>query len=271
MKEMKNNPLSSMPQFVKFPVQTREEFRAFWKERMQPDLSIRIGPNWREQLIESRNSPRPFYVWADRWGGFFGPLRNLVGVERLCELFYDDPAFVEEMMDADADLIIAIMSQVLDVVPVDMFSFWEDMAYKTAPLLSPEMARRYMLPRYQRVTEFLRGRGVEYIALDSDGRIDSLIPIWVDGGINVLYPFEVQCGMDVISVRKEYGRDLRLIGGVDKRAIAHGREAIDTELERVRPLIAEGGYIPMTDHTIPPDVKYSDYRYYLAKLREVCA
>lgn len=270
MREMKNNPYSSMPQFVKFPVTTREEFRAFWKERMQPRPEERIGPDWREQLAALRASNVPIVIISDRWGGFFGPLRNLVGVESLCTLFYDDPGFIEEMMDADADFIIAMMDRILDAGPIDAFAFWEDMAYKTGPLLTPKLARRFMLPRYKRVVEFLRGRGVQWIGLDSDGRIDALIPVWLDAGLNFLYPFEVQAGMDVNRVRREFGRDLRIWGGVDKRAMAEDRDAIEAELARVKPLIEEGGYIPMADHSCPPDISWPNYVYHMRRLKEVC-
>ncbi len=270
MRQRKDQPMSSMPQFVRFPVETREDFRRFWAERMRPDLEARIGEGWQEKLRAERAQPLPFIVISDRWGGFFGPLRNLVGVERLCTLFYDDPAFVEEMMDANADLTIAIMDQVLEVISIDAFAFWEDMAYKTGPLLSPAMARKYMLPRYRRVVEFLRGRGVEIIGLDSDGQIDPLIPVWLDAGLNMLYPFETQAGMDVLEVRRKYGKDLLIWGGIDKRAVAHGPAAIDAELERVRPLIEEGGYLPHTDHSFPPDVSFANYRYFMGKLAEVC-
>jgi len=119
VKEFRTNAASSMPQFIRFPVETPEQFRRFWKERMQPDLSARIGPNWQQALKDIRSRDYPFIVWGANWGGFFGPLRWLLGVENLCMMFYDDPGFVEEMMDADADLIIAIMGQILDVVDVD--------------------------------------------------------------------------------------------------------------------------------------------------------
>ncbi len=271
MRELKNNPMSSMPQFVKFPVETREEFRRFWRERMQPDLKLRIGPDWQDRLRTLRAESFPLIVISDRWGGFFGPLRNLTGVERLCTLFYDDPAFVDEMMDANADFIVAMMSQILDVIDIDAFAFWEDMGFKTAPLLSPKHARRHMLPRYRRVADYLRSRGVTYIGLDSDGMIDPLIPVWLDAGLNFLYPFEVQAGMDALAVRRKYGKQLRIWGGVDKRALAQGPAAIDAEMERIRPLIAEGGYIPHTDHSIPPDVSFANFQYYTRRLAEVCA
>ena len=269
MRELKNNPMSSMPQFVRFPVETRDDFRRFFKERMQPDLAARIGADWKERLAEINARDYPFVVISDRWGGFFGPARNLLGVERLCMLFHDDPAFVEEIMDAIADFIISIMGQILDHTTVDVYGFWEDMAYRNAPLISPEMVRKYMLPRYRRVVDFLASRGVTFIALDSDGQIDSLIPVWLDAGINTLYPFEVQAGMDVVAVRRKYGRRLRMWGGIDKRALATGPEAIDAELARVAPLVQDGGYIPGLDHSCPPDISYANYCYYMEKLRTI--
>ena len=269
MRERKDNPYSSMPQFVRFPVETREDFRKFWQERMQPDLSARIGPDWKEQLGDLRDRDYLLVVFPDRWGGFFGPLRNLVGVERLCMMFYDAPAFVGEMMDADADFLIQMMDQILEYTDVDVFGFWEDMAYKTGPLISPHLVRKYMLPRYRRVVDFVMSRGVEFICLDSDGDCSSLIPMWLEAGINILYPFEVQCGMDVVKTRREYGRDLRMWYGVDKRALAKGPRAISAELARVAPVVEDGGYVPGTDHSIPPDVSYANYRHYMKAMRNM--
>jgi uroporphyrinogen decarboxylase len=269
MKERKDQPFSSMPQFLKFPVETPQEFRAFWAERMQPDLTKRVGPDWSQRLRMLRSQPMPLIIVSDRWGGFFGPQRNLTGVQNLCTLFYDDPVFIEEMMDANADFIIAIMDQLLDVVEIDAFAFWEDMAYKAGPLLSPRLARQYMLPRYRRVVDFLNGRGVRYIGVDSDGLIDELIPIWLDAGLNFIYPFEVQAGMDVLQVRRKWGKELRLWGGYDKRALAIGREAIDAEMQRLRPLMLEGGFIPHTDHTCPPDISFENYCYFMQRMHEI--
>ena len=178
MREFKKNPLSSMPQFIRYPVETREDFRKYWRERMQPDLSQRMGPDWREKLHRFRNREVPFVVIADRWGGIFGPIRNLVGVEDLCTLFYDDRAFLEEMLEADADFLIGTLSQMLGETDIDVFAFWEDMAYHTAPLISPQLARKFMLPRYRKVVDFGRSHGVRLFGLDSDGNIDPLIPLF---------------------------------------------------------------------------------------------
>lgn len=269
MRERKDNPYSSMPQFVRFPVETRDDFRRFCAERMQPDLVARLGPEYGQFLSSLRARDYPLICMADRWGGFFGPLRNLMGVERLCMAFYDTPALVEEMMDFFADFIIAMMDRILQHTDVDVFGFWEDMAYKTGPLISPEHVRRYMLPRYVRVVDFLRSRGVGLIQLDSDGQVEALLPVWMDAGIDLIYPFEVQCGMDVVAARRKYGRGLLMYGGIDKRALARGREAIDAEIARVRPLLEEGGYVASPDHSLPPDVSFDNYRYFMERLGRV--
>ncbi len=266
MRERKEQAYSSMPQFLRHPVDSRESFRKFYRERMQPDLIGRIGQDYAERLAGYRQRDYPLIVCADRWGGFFGGLRNLVSLEKACELYYDDPDFVEEMLDGIADFIIAVMAKVLDYTDIDVFGFWEDMAYKTAPLIGPTLVRRFMLPRYQRVVEYLKSRGVAWFALDSDGKIDELVPIWLEAGINILYPFEVQCGMDVNRIRTEYGRDLRIWFGLDKRALAIGPSAIDVELARVRPLLEDGGYVPGLDHSMPPDVPFANYCYYMEAL-----
>jgi uroporphyrinogen decarboxylase len=266
MREFKENPLSSMPAFIRFPVETREDFRKFWAERMKPDLGARLGPDWREKLAAHRDRDYVLVVLADRWGGFFGTLRNLVGVERLCTLFYDDPAFIEEMMEADADFLIAMLSQMLEYTTIDVFGFWEDMAYKAGPLIGPNLVRKFMVPRYRKVIDFGRSKGVKWFALDSDGDVNLLIRPWMDAGIDLLYPWEVQAGMDVNKIRKEYGRDLRLLGGMDKRALVQGKEAVDAEIARHKRLIDEGGFIPMLDHSAPPDISYENYCYFMERL-----
>ena len=266
VREFKKYGKSSMPQFLRFPVETREEFREYAKLRLQPNIEERMGPNWIEVVKSWRIDDQPLWLVADRWGGFFGGLRSFVGPETACRMFYTDPAFVEEILDTLADFLIAMMDRILEHIEVDIFSFWEDMAYKSGPLIGPDLVRKYLLPRYKRVTDYLLGKGVKWVALDSDGDVDLLIPIWLEAGINLIYPFECQCGNDVVALRKKYGRELRMFGGFDKRTLVEGPAAIDRELRRLQPLIEEGGFLACTDHGIPPNVPYSHFMYFMRRL-----
>jgi len=259
MREFKQHRDASMPQFIKFPVESDQDFDRLAQERLGLNPEARFSAEWKQRVAAWEDSEWPRRCWADRWGGFFGPLRNLMGLEGLCVAFYDQPALVERMMAQRAEAIIAITGRVLEHTSFEVFWFWEDMAYKGGPLINPKVFRRLALPHYRRVCDWLRGRGIEHIWLDSDGDIRDLIPIWLNAGINGLWPFEVQAGMDVVGIRRRYGHALAMAGGIDKRAVAQGGEAMRHEVDRVMPLVEDGGYIPGLDHSAPPDISWADF------------
>jgi len=291
MREFKEHTDTSMPQFVKFPVESRAEFEAFAAERLTLNAQKRFPPDWRLRVATGKlhavagganvkasgygdqtalaaptaavPDENPRLCWADRWGGFFGSLRNMLGLENLCCAFYDNPSLVERMMEERADAIIQITEEVMKHTRIDAFWYWEDMAYNHAALVDPRMYRSFAFKHYRRVNDWLRSKGIRHIGLDSDGRISELIPIWVDSGITHLWPFEVQSGMDVVQVREKYGKDLALIGGIDKRACTHGIEEIHREVDRVMPLVEQGGYVPELDHSVPPNLSWPNFIEYV--------
>jgi uroporphyrinogen decarboxylase len=136
------------------------------------------------------------------------------------------------------------------------------MAFKTGPLISPAMFQRLMVPRYRRVADFLRREcGCEFQLVDCDGRINELAPLWVDAGINVLFPLEAP-HTDPYAIRKALGDRVVLRGGFDKKPLIEGPAAIDREFARLKPLLDGGRFIPGVDHRVPPDVPLEHYRHY---------
>ena len=290
MREFKERSDTSMPQFVRFPVETSEDFEQFAAERLSLNVEDRFSPVWKQQvaagqlhgvagaanitaggdeegIVGERAQESPRKCWADRWGGFFGSLRNMMGLENLCLAFYDQPKLVERMMEERADRIIEITNEVLKHTDIDVFWYWEDMAYKHGPLIDPKLYRRFALKHYRRVNDWLRSRGIRFIGLDSDGEVAGLIPLWIESGINMLWPIERQSGMDALEVRRTFGRDLIIMGGIDKRLLVPGGDAMRSEVDRVMPLVQDGGYIPELDHSVPPDVSWPNFCEYIAYLK----
>lgn len=255
-----------MPKFVEWPVKDRTSWEEY-RKRLDPDISERWPDNWDSyvQRINARSKPISLSV-----GSFYGYLREMVGTERILYMFYDDPGLIEDMMEQICYMEYAIIKRVVKDIRVDLATFWEDMAYKAGPLISPAMVRRFMIPRYKRITELLRSNGVEVIFVDSDGNVSELIPLWLESGINYVWPLEVAAGNDIIALRREYGKDLILGGGIDKRALIKGKEAIREEvMSKVPELLEQGGYLPCVDHAVPPDVTFDNYCYYINLIREV--
>ena len=253
--------------FLEFPVTTRQDYYRLREERLAPNLEQRLSENWSE--LKDMLKHRTFPLMYGGNLGFFNHPRRLVGLERLMTLFYDDPDLVRQMINDTVDLLIAIYDPVLSELPGDCAMISEDMCYKTGCFISPAMFREFMLPAYHRLVDFYRGHGMDIIYLDTDGDVTDLIPLLMEAGVTGLHPFEVTGRCDIVDIRKAYPR-FQIMGGVDKKKIAMGRQAIDEELERKIPFVFEGGgFIPFIDHTIPPEVSWDNFCYYRRRLSEL--
>ncbi len=257
----------TLPHFLRGPVQNREDWERLKAERLQPSLTGRLPQSWPRLLEEYRARDYPLSIGTRH--GFFGTPRWLMGVEQLLVAYYDDPDLIRDMNAYLTDFWIAIYDQIIAQVKPDAAVLWEDMCYKTGPLISPALCREYMVPHYKKLTGFFRDHGIKIILLDTDGNLTELIPLFIEGGITALYPFEVAAGMDVVEVRKAYPR-LAILGGLDKRKLAESKAAIDEELEARLPFMLQfPGYIPYVDHLVPPDISWQNFTYYRQRLKEM--
>ena len=254
---MKNNP--GLQQFIKYPVTCKKDWEVL-KKRLTPETPGRFG-------CKSENNV-PVTIGGGHLCGFFSFLRETMG-DDCYYMMYDDEGLVRDMLNFQAERIKYFIQTATSDANVDRLFIWEDMCYKNGPLISPEMFRSFLSEHYTSVCETARSCGISVIDVDSDGCIDSLIPLWVESGVNMLHPFEVQSGMNVNRVRKIFGNDFAMRGGIDKRALAKSRYEMDIELERIKPAYETGRYIPHADHSIPPDVSFSNYLYYLDKLKKL--
>ncbi len=167
-------------------------------------------------------------------------------------------------------LEIEVIKRVVKDIRIDQATFLEDMAYNAGPLISPAMVRKFMMPRYKKIINLLHNNGVDIIFVDSDGNVNELIPLWLEVGINHVWPLEVAAGNDAVAMRKKYGKDLILGGAIDKRALIKGKKAIREEvMSKVPFLLEQGGYFPTIDHMVPPDITFENYCYYINLMREV--
>lgn len=255
-----------MPRYLERPVKDRATWNEY-RKRLDPYTPERWPSDWWGFVEKTNSEDTPTLLMME---GFFGILREWMGVENLLYMFYDDPNLVEDMMDHMLYFMMGIAQRVLKDIRVDFIRFWEDMAYKTGPLISPDMFRKFMIPRYRQVTDFLHSHGIDVIHVDSDGNINELVPLWLEVGINFHWPLEVAAGVDAIALRKKYGKDLILSGNIDKRVFARGKEAIREEVMSKVPFLLEtGGYLPSLDHAFPPDISLEGFRCYLNLLREI--
>lgn len=259
-----------MSQWLVYPVRDRDTWER-WKQRFDPTAAVRYPLYWDDyrRCVAGRDYPLGIHA-----GSYYGWLRNWVGMEHLALWYYDDPDLVHEMTEFVGDFMLRLIDRALTEIPdLDYALVWEDMAMKSGPLISPQLFREFMTPVLRRVTARLNEAGIDIIMVDSDGNVDELIPLWLEAKVNLIYPLEVASDCDPLEYRRRYGRDVLLLGGIDKRALRDGcgRAEIEAEvLSKVPELVRQGGYSPFVDHAVPPDVPYENFAYYMDLIREIC-
>lgn len=244
--------------------------RASWEEH------YKWRYQWSEQRVNQallqqlKNTPRDTPLGL-HCGSLFGHVRDVVGLVGISYLQLDDEPLFREILDTVADICYRNVELALQSgVDFDFAHFWEDICFKNGPLVNPNVFRECVGPHYRRIADLVNAHGIDIVSLDCDGCIDALLPIWFENGVNTMFPIEVGTwNASIAPWRAQYGQGLRGVGGTNKTVFAHDRAAVDAEVERLKPLVELGGFIPCPDHRIAPDAKWDLVRYYCDRMHAV--
>jgi len=257
----------SIPAEIDHLLKDRASWEEHYKWRFQWSDKRIDRARLKRLKTQKRDSPIGLHC-----GSLFGNIRTMLGIEGVSYLYVDDEPLYREIIDTVGDVCYRNVELTLKLgagVGFDFAHFWEDICYKNGPLVSPKVFREYVGPHYKRITDLVRRHGIDIVSLDCDGWIDALLPVWFENGVNTMFPIEVGTwDASIAPWRKQYGKELRGVGGMNKTVFAHDRAAVDAEIERLRPLIELGGYIPCPDHRIPPDAKFENVCHYAQQLRK---
>jgi len=251
--------------WIKCPVENRDDWDRI-KSRYDIDDPGRFPADFVQRCALAADRDWPLVIGVS---GPFWQLREWWGFEGLCMLMMDDPDFVAEMADFWMTFLSGMLERLLPHVVPDSLFISEDMAYKAKSMISMDMARTFCMPSWKAWTRQVMDAGCPTVDIDSDGYIGELIPLWIESGVNVCNPIEVAAHCDIVEFRQTFGKNMAYRGGVDKRCIARGGQALTDELKRIAPVIRDGGFIPSCDHGIPSDVSWNNYLDYCRQLAEL--
>lgn len=250
----------TIPHYLGSSITTPADWANVKAERFDlqhPARTVNLAPLLAEHP-ETRDYP--LGVWC---GSMIGKIRDMLTFEGLSYAIYDYPAMVEDMVETSCQMVEKFLDQVLPHFQFDYAAGWEDICYKGGPLVSVKFFNAVVVPRYKRIHQKLAAHGVDIWWIDCDGDVRPILPGFLEGGVNCLFPYEVNSCTHPGDLFREYGKELRIMGGFDKMALGAGREAIKAYMDTLVPLVERGGYIPFCDHRCPPNVKQEDYLYYL--------
>lgn len=246
----------------------REAWETLYLPKLQMSMD-RINFDALEKVKElNRDIPMGLHL-----GSLAGHMRNMLGVEEMSYMYVDDEDLYVEIANTMCSLCYECAKAILETgVKFDYAHYWEDICFKNGPLVSPSVFEEVMGPWYRKIADLVNSYGIDIISLDCDGCIDKLVPIWLENGVNTMFPIEVGTwNASIAPWREQYGKNLRGVGGMNKTVFAKDKAAVDAEIERLLKLIELGGYIPCPDHRIAPDAEFELVKYYCEKLREAVA
>ena len=170
---------------------------------------------------------------------------------------------VEDMVETCCLLVEDFLDQVLPHFDFDYASGWEDICFKNGPIVSVDFFKNVVMPRYKRINKKLKDHNIDIWYIDCDGDVRPILPYFLKGGVNCLFPFEVNGCAHPAELLNEYGMELRIMGGFNKIEMGKDKAAIDAYMNTLVPLVERGGFIPFCDHRCPPNVTPENYLYYL--------
>ncbi len=254
--------IKTIPHYLEFPIKDRPSWERFRDEFLQIGVKERKTKpsHLKNAILESRKAKVPVGFW---YTSFLGELRNWMGFETCAIMSIEDPKLLEEMVGHLTNMKMHYSLDFLKTIEFDFAAGWEDICFNSGPLINPNTFKSIVFPYIKTVIKMLRQHGIDIIYTDCDGNVKTLIPIWLDAGLNCLFPCEIRAGNDPVELRKEYGESLLIRGGFDKFALLEGKESILKELKRLESVVAEGGFIPHIDHRTPDGVSFKNYQYYI--------
>jgi uroporphyrinogen decarboxylase len=261
-----------MPEYKDHPVKDLDSWKRNCLWRLDPADTDRLKHIDATLPSAAAAAGRGDVISQHLVGGYMY-LRSLIGPERLLYTFYDDPDLIHACMQGWFELADAVIARHQRAVTLDELFIAEDICYNHGPLISPAMIREFHFPYYQQLLANIKARQIDssrhlYFQVDTDGFCDPVIPLYRELGLDYMSPFEAASGCDVVRTGREYP-DLRILGGVDKRELAKGKDAIDRMVDAIYPVMRErGGYIPTCDHGVPEEVSLEDYMHFRKRCLE---
>lgn len=192
----------------------------------------------------------------------FDMVQHYLGPEKLLMTIATDPGWISEMFMAHAEFIIKLHGFLVDNgINFDGVFLGSDMGYKNGLLFSPAMYKELFLPVDKLLCDYFHSMDMPVI-LHSDGNINSLIPSIIEAGFDCIQPLEVKAGMDVRELKKEYGDKLSFMGNIDVRLMkTNDLNKIENEIKNKFEIAKKGGgYIYHSDHSVPNDVSFTQYK-----------
>jgi uroporphyrinogen decarboxylase len=258
----------STPEFLEYKVNTPEK----WEEAKARMTVSRDRINW-ERL------EKEFPLWKSEgrwiegvfWFGFDVLHSWMAGTETILIAMLENPEWFSDMVNTYLDRTIAHYDMIWEAgYHFDSIFWYDDMGYKNRTFFSNELYAELLQPIHKRAIDWAHNHGIK-THLHSCGDVMTRVPQLVEIGLDALNPIEIKAGMDLQTLKKEYGNTLVFHGGANALLLDKPAQILPY-IEEILPVVKEnGGYIFSSDHSIPNTVSLENYRLIVEAVKKIGA
>jgi uroporphyrinogen decarboxylase len=176
-------------------------------------------------------------------------------------LLAEDPdrahAFLDRIVERHMKNLERFLSLVGDCI--DVIVFGDDLGMQSGPQISPAMYREFFKPRHAAMWNRAKQLAGVKVMLHCCGGVRELLPDLIEAGLDAINPVQISCsGMDVESLKREFGREMVFWGGGcdTQRILPKGLpEEVRNHVRRqVDVLKRGGGFVFQQVHNVLADV-----------------
>ncbi len=258
---------SGAPEHVGFAVRNRREWEALIRPQLLDERTYERRINFSSYREVRDKCARDERFMTCGVVGPFDQMSPMCGHEYLLMGMAEDGEWVRQMADLYMTVQIRLLAILFEREGLpDGLWVWDDLGFKGRPFMSPAMYRAQLFPAHKKLFDFAHSCGLP-VVLHCDGYVEALIPSLIEAGINCLQPLEVKAGMDLLKLKKRFGDQIALIGGMDELTLeTNDLQVVEAELLTKLPQVMEGsGYVLQVDHSVSPLVEYETYKFFVER------
>jgi uroporphyrinogen-III decarboxylase len=197
-------------------------------------------------------------------------LWRIVGTENALFKLAEEPGRMARFIQRLGDFLVGIVEGQIAAAEGKLSGLyiWGDIAYDKGMFFSPAYWRAVYKPQLMRLCAAAHARGLKTI-YHGCGNASPLFEDMIEAGVDGYNPLEAKAGLDVVDLKRRFGKRWAFNGNIDVRVLAtNDREAVRREVMRKLNAAKGGGYILQSDHSMPDNVAPDTYDYVIQLARE---
>lgn len=255
---------SGTPEHIGFTIDSPEK----WKEYRQPLLETnrqRLGDltTIKKALAYGRQAGK-FTVFGNMF--VFELMRATIGDQNFLPALLLEPAWIRDFCQVYLDFFRRHYSLLFSEVGLpDGFFLYEDFGFRNGLFCSPQTLSELIIPYEKELVGFFHDYGLP-VLIHSCGDIRKAIPLIIEAGFDCLQPLEAKAGCNIIEIAGTYGKKIAYMGNINVVSLNSNDRRLVAEEVVPKLKWLSGERIPYffhSDHSLPPTVKLSTYRYSL--------